>query len=57
MAFSKYDPHRPEVKTTDARSESAARRAWILKVVTWVTFVYTAVGFGFLALFWLGLFP
>lgn len=53
MAFSKFDPNRPDDRTADAASNPvAARRARLLKWVNWVVLVYTAVGFGLIA-YWL----
>ncbi len=57
MPFSKYDPHRPLEEEDDASSPEARRRAMLLKYGWWITIVYTAVGFVFLGLFWLGVFP
>ncbi len=54
VAFSKFDPHRPDEggHDLDASSESAARRAKLLKYGWWISVVYTAMGFGFIA-YWL----
>ena len=53
VAFSKFDPHRPQEDAHDgASSASAARRAKVLKWVNLVVLVYTAIGFGFIA-YWL----
>ena len=49
--FSKFDPNRP-VDVAEASTPGAARRARILKWVNWVTLLYTALGFGFIA-YWL----
>lgn len=57
MPFSKYDPHRPSEEDEDFSSPEAKRRALLLKYGWWITIAYTAVGFVFLGLFWLGVFP
>ncbi len=59
MAFSKFDPHRPDdgPHGMDAANPQAERRAKLLKYGWWITIVYTAIGFLFLGLFWLGRFP
>lgn len=44
MAFSKYDPHKPEVKETDNR------RARMLKVGGWISLIYTLIGFLFIGI-------
>jgi hypothetical protein len=46
VAFSKFDPHRPEVAEPHG---PGARRAMLLKYGWWITMVYTALGFGFIA--------
>lgn len=46
MAFNKFDPE-TDVDTTDPVAE---RRAWLLKVATWVTLGYTIIGFVFIGL-------
>ncbi len=54
MAFSKFDPHRPEPeeRAFNATSDEAARRALILKYAWIVAWGYTVIGFGFIA-YWL----
>ena len=48
--FSKFDPNRPvEEAHGGASTPSAARRARLLKWVNWITLLYTALGFGFIA--------
>ncbi len=57
MPFSKFEPHREAEVEPQARNATAARRAKLLKIGSWLTLIYTAIGFLFMGLFWLGLFP
>lgn len=58
MPFSKYDPHRPDDGDEEGwSSPQARRRALLLKYGWWITIAYTAVGFVFVGLFLLGVFP
>lgn len=57
VAFSKFDPHRPEEGEREGHNDSADRRARILRYAWWVTVAYTALGFVFLAVFWRFGFP
>lgn len=53
MPFSKFDPHKPEEDEGHGMSSDGAhRRAMVLKYGWWISMVYTAVGFGFIA-YWL----
>lgn len=53
MAFSKFDPYRPDDGAgADGANPVAARRARLLKWVNWIVLGYTAVGFGLIA-YWL----
>ncbi len=49
MAFNKFDPHRPE---EEPKVGPAERRAMVLKYGWWISVVYTAIGFGFIA-YWM----
>ncbi|MFA5943128.1 MAG: hypothetical protein WC876_01540 [Candidatus Thermoplasmatota archaeon] len=50
MAFSKFDPTRPQERDgLGASNPSAARRARFLKWANWIVLVYTALGFGIIA--------
>jgi hypothetical protein len=53
VAFSKFDPYRPEEGGHDASSDGAHRRSQLLKYGWWISVVYTLVGFGFIA-YWMG---
>lgn len=54
MAFSKFDPHRDDAAEADeGMTPSAKRRVRLLRYGWWITVVYTAIGFAFLAVFWL----
>ncbi len=52
MAFNKFDPTKPEEEGHDASSDTAHRRAMMLKYGWWISVVYTAIGFGFIA-YWI----
>jgi len=52
VPFSKFDPYRAVEPAPEATSESAARRILILRWATWITMVWTAIGFGFIA-YWM----
>lgn len=53
MAFSKYEPHRPDEDEDDGfDSDSARRRALFLKWGWWISMIYTAIGFGFIT-YWI----
>ncbi len=54
MAFSKFDPHRPEPEPARglAGKTSAERRALVLKYGWLISVIYTAVGFGFIV-YWM----
>ena len=56
MAFSKYEPHRPDggkaADGLEASTPAAARRARLLRWANWIVLVYTALGFGLIA-YWL----
>ncbi len=54
VAFSKYDPYRPEPEANglDATTPEGARRALILKWAWLVSAAYTTMGFGFIV-YWL----
>ena len=50
MAFSKFDPHRPqEDDALAASTPGAARKARFLKWANWIVLLYTALGFGIIA--------
>ncbi len=48
MAFSKFDPHRPE---QEPEQDGAARRALLLKYGWAITTIYTTFGFVMIAYF------
>lgn len=47
MAFSKFDPHKEVQPEEDSVGD---RRAFLLKVGSWVTFAYTMLGFLFIGI-------
>ena len=53
MPFSKFDPHRPAGEDPlEPTSAEARRRILFLRWATVITWVFTAIGFGFIA-YWL----
>lgn len=49
MAFSKFDPHKPD---EPEKSTPGGRRANLLRYGWWISVFYTAVGFAFIA-YWM----
>lgn len=49
MAWSKYDPTSPPADAMAATDAQAARRAQLLKWGTIISWIFTAIGFGFMA--------
>lgn len=49
MAFNKFDPHKPD---EPEETTTGDRRALLLKYGWWISVVYTAIGFGFIA-YWI----
>ncbi len=45
MAFNKFEPHREEEEGHGASSDTAHRRAMLLKYGWWISLIYTAFGF------------
>jgi hypothetical protein len=52
VPWSKFDPDAAPAEPEGSLDTSAKRRALVLKYAWWVTVVYTALGFGFIA-YWL----